>query len=206
MSIKSGAMRPARRQGGLSLVELVMFMVIVSVAVVAVVQVMNLTVRGSADPLARKQALLIAESLLEEVQLAHFTFCDPNDANAETATVAAVGAAGCAATVENVGRVAGEARPFDNVNDYVNQFGTAEAAFNNAAGALADVNLIALPVAGYTATLSIVPQSLGPAAAPIVSTAAPATTEVLRITVTVTVGAESVVLDGYRTRYAPRSI
>ncbi len=206
MSIKPGAMRPARRQGGLSLVELVMFMVIVSVAVVAVVQVMNLTVRGSAAPLARKQALLIAESLLEEVQLAHFTFCDPNDANAETATVAAVGVAGCAATVENVGRVAGEARPFDNVNDYVNQFGTTEAAFNNAAGALADVNLIALPVTGYTATLSIVPQNLGPAAAPIVSTAAPATMEVLRITVTVTVGAESVVLDGYRTRYAPRSI
>ncbi|MEC5160302.1 MSHA pilin protein MshD [Janthinobacterium sp. CG_23.3] len=195
-----------RRQGGLSLVELIMFMVIVGIAVLGLVQVMNLTVRASADPLARKQALLIAESLLEEVQLAHFTFCDPNDANAETATAAVVGAAGCAATVETVGRLAGESRPFDNVNDYVGQFGAAEAAFNNAAGALADVNLAALPVTGYTATLRIAPENLGPAAAPIVSSAAPATMDVLRITVTVNVGNESVVLDGYRTRYAPRSI
>jgi MSHA pilin protein MshD len=211
MSIKRAAIhaapaRAARRQRGLSLIELVMFIVIVGVALVAVVQVMNLTSIRSADPLARKQALLVAESLLEEVQLAHFTFCDPNDANAETAEAATIGVAGCATLVENVGRLAGEARPFDNVNDYVTQFGAPEAAFNNAAGALADVNLVALPLVGYTATLRIAPENLGPAAATIVSGAAPAAMEVLRITVTVNVGRETVVLDGYRARYAPRSI
>ena len=33
------------------------------------------------DPALRRQALAIAESVLDEVQLMPFTFCDPDDAN-----------------------------------------------------------------------------------------------------------------------------
>jgi MSHA pilin protein MshD len=190
---------PPRRQGGLSLVELLMFMVIVSIAVMGVLQVMRLTTRASADPLARKQALLIAESLLEEVELAHFTYCEADDDAAPTAA----GTADCTA-VEDVGPAPLEGRPFDNVNDYVTVFGAEQAAFNSA-GVLADVNLAPIAAANgytYTATLRIAPEALGG----IASAAAPAAMEVLRITVTVRYGNDSVVLDGYRTRYAPNTI
>lgn len=197
-----------RRQAGLSLVEMVMFMVIVSIAVMGVVQTMNLTARNSADPLLRKQALLIAESLMEEVQMAHFTFCNPGDDNAESAQ----NVAGCATAVEAVGRAAGATRPYGNVNDYVTAFNVEQAAFNNGDGVLVDVQQLPLAAAGYSATLKIVPVPLGggPGAAQIASDAAPENMNVLQITVTVNFksgsGDDSVVLDGYRTRYAPNSI
>jgi MSHA pilin protein MshD len=57
------------RQRGVSLIELIAFIVIVSIAVAGILLVMNQTTGHSADPLIRKQALAIAESMLEEVQL-----------------------------------------------------------------------------------------------------------------------------------------
>src|SRR5574340_819211 len=72
-SRRKRAMFIRHNQRGVSLVELVMFIVIVSVAVAGILQVMNITNRGSADPLIHKQALAIAESLLEEVELMPFT-------------------------------------------------------------------------------------------------------------------------------------
>jgi len=56
-------------QRGISLVELIMFIVIVSVALAGILLVMNLITGHSADPLVRKQALAVAESMLEEVRL-----------------------------------------------------------------------------------------------------------------------------------------
>lgn len=61
------------RQRGVSLVELLMFMVIVSVAVMGILQVMTRVTGSSADPMLRKQAIAIAESMLEEVELKLFT-------------------------------------------------------------------------------------------------------------------------------------
>ncbi|MDP3669829.1 MAG: type II secretion system protein [Telluria sp.] len=196
--------RAGARQQGLSLVELIAFIVIVSIAVLGVVQLFGLGSRFSADPLARKQALSIAESLLEEVELARFTYCDPDDTRAETATGAFVGAAGCALTLEDVGSVAGEARPFDNVNDYVSQYNLAQESFK-AGGVLADANLAPVTLdagraGAYRATLTIVPEALGG----IASGPAPADADVLRIRVEVFYGStDSVVLEGYRVRYAP---
>jgi MSHA pilin protein MshD len=80
------------RSRGLSLIELVIFIVAVSAALTGVLNVFIQATLHSADPLARRQALAIAESLLEEIQLMPFTFCDPDDANAETAGAAS----GCA--------------------------------------------------------------------------------------------------------------
>ncbi|HEU0219926.1 MAG TPA: type II secretion system protein [Gallionella sp.] len=62
----------AAKQRGISLVELIMFIVIVSVALAGILLVMNTVTRGSADPLIRKQALAAAESLLEEIELQDF--------------------------------------------------------------------------------------------------------------------------------------
>ncbi len=60
-------------QRGISLVELIMFIVIVGVALAGILLVMNVTTKGSADPLIHKQALAIAESLLEEIELQDFS-------------------------------------------------------------------------------------------------------------------------------------
>jgi len=179
-------------QTGISLIELVMFIVIVSVGIVGILSVMNITTKASADPMLRKQALSIAESLLEEIQLQPFTFCDPDDANVTTA----INVAGCASLAEGTGPEAGETRYasplLDNVNDYDTFSLPAPPGIRDITGA----NIAGL--AGYSADVTVVGTALGgiPAA------------DSLLITVTVTPpsgAADNVVLSGYRTRYAPRS-
>lgn len=175
-------------QAGLTFVELVMFIVIVGVGVAGILLVLTITTRSSSDPQLRKQALAIAEALMEEVQGSRFTFCDPSDPAAETAT----STAGCTVRVENVGVDAGEARPFDNVNDYVTAYGTPVTYATDATGQ-------ALP-SGYSATITVTAEALNGIAS---DGSAPATTNVLRIRVAVNFGADQIVLDAYRTRYAP---
>ncbi|MEI7456483.1 MAG: hypothetical protein WCK93_07125 [Nitrosomonadales bacterium] len=59
-------------QSGASLIELIMFIVIVSSALAGIMVVMNQTSKGSADPMLRKQAMAVAYSLLEEIELQDF--------------------------------------------------------------------------------------------------------------------------------------
>ncbi len=66
-------MYTSRSQRGISLIELILFMVIVSAALAGLLSLMNVSTKGSVDPLMRKQALTIAESLLEEVELHDFS-------------------------------------------------------------------------------------------------------------------------------------
>ena len=61
------------RQRGFTLIELIIFIVIVSVGLVGILLVMNTVVKSSADPLIQKQTLAIAESLLEEIVLKNYT-------------------------------------------------------------------------------------------------------------------------------------
>ena len=58
-----------REARGFSLVELIVLIVVVSIALAGVLMVFATAVRGSADPLVQKQALAIAEALMEEIQL-----------------------------------------------------------------------------------------------------------------------------------------
>lgn len=187
-------------QRGISLIELIMFIVIVSVALAGILLVMNVTTRSSADPLIRKQALAIAESLLEEVELMPFTFCDPDDANAETA-MAATGACAAPANEESatIGPEAGETRyhattPFDNVSDY---HGFAM----SGAGGIRDITNTPISAAldGYSASVAVTPIAFGGITL--------ASGDALQITVTVT-GPDNipVVVEGIRTRYAPRTL
>lgn len=199
MSIPDAATRPPQglRARGLSLIELLMFMVIISVALVAILTVQVQSSRVSADPQMRKQALAIAEGLLEEISLARFTFCDPSDPNADSVTSASL-----CTTPEVAGPESGNTRPFDNVNDYVDAFGTAKSYSSDAAGAVYP--------SGYAAKVTITPETgLGPAGSPITpADATPANMNVLRISVEVSYrnASEKVILDGYRTRYAPNSV
>ncbi len=192
-------LKPRPRLSGFGLIELLITIVIVGIALVAILTVQARANLMSADPQLRKQALAIAEGLLEEINLARFTWCDPNDANAETAA----SPAGCASLPEVVGQEAGGVgRPFDNVNDYVSAYGTPTTYTTDAAG-------FSFP-SGYTATVSIsTDANLGPTGAvitPVDATAANA--KVLRITVSVSYpnSVNPLVLDGYRTRYAPSAL
>lgn len=58
---------------GFSLIELIVAMLLISIGVLGLLSAMNTTVRGSADPLVRKQAIAVAESLLEEISLKEFS-------------------------------------------------------------------------------------------------------------------------------------
>jgi MSHA pilin protein MshD len=178
-----------RASRGLSLIELLIFIGIVSVALTALVRVFVQVTATSADPLLRRQALAIAESVLEEVQLMPFTFCDSEDANVETAT----SAAGCAGAAEALGPEAGETRTglpsFDHVNDY----------HGFTMAGITDLTGTAITGLGaYSASVSI--------AAAALNTITAGSGDALQISVTVTgPGGVSLTLVGYRSRHAPNA-
>ena len=59
-------------QQGVSLIEAVLFIVIVSVALVVVLKAFDISNQGSADPLLRRQALAIAQAMLDEISAKEF--------------------------------------------------------------------------------------------------------------------------------------
>jgi MSHA pilin protein MshD len=203
MCIHNTALRHRQRQTGISFIELVMFIVIVSVGVAGVLSVMTTTTRHSADPLVQKQALAIAESLLEEIELQPFTICDPTDAKVVDPLVTT--AAGCT-TAEGLGPETGESRystsrPFNNVNDY----GATTSGTENLLMPAGIVDINNTPItalAGYSAGVTITQQAIAAVgAAPAVAANAS-----LRIDVRVKgPGGTDITLTGYRLRYAPNS-
>ena len=61
---------PNRRdQRGLTLIELIMFIVIVIVSLAGILLVINTVVKSSADPVVRKQSIAMADAVLEEILL-----------------------------------------------------------------------------------------------------------------------------------------
>ncbi len=70
-----------RRQTGTTLIELVISIVIVSIAASAVLMALSMTVGYSADPMVRHQAVAIAEAYLEEITLK--AFVDPDGVDGE---------------------------------------------------------------------------------------------------------------------------
>lgn len=176
------------RSRGLSLIEVVVFMVVVSIGIAGIVMLYNQLTVASVDPLVRKQALAVAASVMEEIQLKGFTTCDPDDANFYTHPSPAC------TTLEAIGPEAGEGRyaepRFDNVNDY-HGFTMSGASIRDATGA----NIPELGAYAVTVTVANAGGDF-----PDVADASDA----LRITVAVTGPAGvSVSLQGYRLRYAP---
>jgi MSHA pilin protein MshD len=209
-----------RQQAGLTMIELVLFMVIVGVAAAGIIGVLNIGGRHSADPVRRKQALMIAEAFMEEVLLARFTLCNPDAPNADTAAVVA----DCAGQQLVIGTPGGS-RPYGNVANYASAVNTATRSFATS-GVDVDINGRALgtnpgnvtignaSLAGITTTVTLnyldpaqdttVDRGLGPNTRAILSDAN--NLRGLRITITTTYGPganDFVRLDAYRTRYAP---
>lgn len=68
-----------KNRQGITLIELIVAMVVISVALVGVMSVINLTTLHSADPVVRQQAIAIAEAYMEEITLKNYTDPDADD-------------------------------------------------------------------------------------------------------------------------------
>jgi MSHA pilin protein MshD len=188
------------RQAGLSLIEVVVFIVVLGIGFTGILVLYNQVTKASVDPIVRKQALAIASSLLEEIELHAFTYCDPDDSAVFTATSIADCTPGKseqmgAETFSPPGtetRYSNTAR-FDNVNDYDT--------FQMLAG-IQDITNLTVPGLGSYQVTNVSVAPISPGELPDVAD----TTAALRITVTVTGPTNvSVSLQGYRLRYAPNS-
>ncbi|MEB0134701.1 prepilin-type N-terminal cleavage/methylation domain-containing protein [Actimicrobium sp. CCC2.4] len=176
-------------QRGITLVELILFLVIVGIGLAGILSVINLATRASADPVMRKQALALAESLLAEVQLQSFLYCDPSDPAAATATSIAA----CTVAAVTKTRYSASA-PFNRVSDYDGFV------MNDATGGIRDITNTPVGLAGYAARIVVAGTALAASGS---SAGIPSAAAVL-ISVTVTSPDQSTVsLEGIRTRYAP---
>lgn len=191
-----------RAARGVTLVELVVFIVIVGVGMAGLFAAFNTITAASADPQVRKQVLAIAESLMQEIQLMPFTYCDPDDPAASTAT----GTGDCGAgMIEGIGTEGGVetrynvALPYDNVSDY-HGFSMDPPT----TGGIRDItNNVVTGLENYTASVTVAQAGLGASPNEIASGSGAA----LRISVQVTgPSGVSITLEGYRTRYAPKAV
>lgn len=194
MSI-SARRRRNEGQAGLTLVEVIMFIVIISVGVAGLMMTMNTVLKRSADPMLRKQSIAIAESLLEEIELQPFTYCDPDDPKNLDQPPPSSGA-GCtdstfdqSTTFPTPGESRGSvANPLDNVADY---------------NGLSMTGITSLD-APFTVIVGLESYSADVAITKDGATFGLAAEEVLRIVVTVKDPyGEEIKLRGYRFRYAP---
>lgn len=185
------------RQAGITLVEQIVFIVIVSVGIAGVLSTLGPILKGSADPQVRKQQLAIAESLLSEIIHQPFTYCDPDD----PAAVSATSTASCTTSQDSItgpspgtesrtGASAGTI--YDNVADYST---FSQANITDITGGNA--------MAGYTATVTMA--RIGASYTDQNTGAGMSAGAALQINVTVMGGAnDPLTLTGYRFRYAPR--
>jgi len=175
--------RGHRGIAGVTLVELVMYIAIVSIGVAGILSVMTYTSRYSADPMLQQQALLIAESYMEEILLKRFT--DPSSGASQV----------CPTTLPY--KEASRAS-YDNVCDYHN--------LNDSAGAVDQLGNTVAGLTAYNVSIAVIGDvgdatALGPTVSQITNSGA---LRVLRVDVEVTHDDQpnfSLRLTGYRTNY-----
>ena len=205
----SSTTRSAAKRGGFSLIEVAVFVVVLGVGFAGMLVLYNRLTSASVDPMVRKQALAIAVSLLEEIELRGFTYCDPDDANVYTATSAVVGAGGCNATVEGIGPE-GETRlgatRFDNVSDY-HDFKMGSGQTDPDIRTLDNSTIPALSTYSLEVAVAVIAQDELPGFKTAPGAGESPVADALRITVTARHPGTGVTvsLQGYRTRYAPNS-
>ena len=167
------------RAKGMTLIELIVFIVIVSVGLAGVLAVFNTSVTRSADPLVRKQALVVAEALLHEIMQKNF-INDPADQNNTGPTY------GCTPFTSPVRCQANNPVDRQNYNDVDDFNGFSQSVITELDGTTPVAGL-----SGYSVAISVAWAALGSITP----------NNAKRITVTVSGRGESITLIGYRTRY-----
>ena len=165
-------MRASRdAQRGLTLIELVIFIVIILVGLAGVLTVLDTTVRGSADPVVRKQALALAEAMLEEVLAKEFQN-DPTGNNAATPALGCTPTTAPACALNTPGNRVN----YNDVDDY-NTW--------SQPGNVSAIGAAPAALARYQVNVAVVPWALS-------------LENGKRVTVTVVSGTETVTLEGFR--------
>ena len=170
--------RLSTRQHGFTLVELIIFIVVLSVGIAGILSVMNTVVKSSADPLIAKQTVAIAESMLEEILLKEY--CDP-----DTATLSPPAPPVCPARI-TADQEAARAN-YDDVDDY-NGYTTTGGIVDLTGAAvvgLTNYNITAVTVAITTAAQNTALNAIS----------------AKRVAVTVTGPQGAITLTGYRSNY-----
>lgn len=168
------AISPGRfgRSRGLSLVELIIFIVVVTVALAGVLSVLQISTRYSADPLMRKEALALSEAMMDEILSKDYQN-DPADPGNTSATL------GCTVNTPNPTCLPNVPALRANYND-VDDFN----GWNSPPAQMSGVG-VAAPLPCISTVLVAAPAPLGGVTGKL-------------ITVTTTCGAETVALQGFR--------
>ena len=173
------------RHTGVTLVELVMYIMVVSIGVAGILSVMTYTTQHSADPMVRAQALLIAESYMREILLKRFL-----DPSGGTSTVCPV--------PEGAGRT-----NYDNVCDYHNLANNGCASAGQ--GICDQLGNSVTGLEAYSVTVTVSPNRSDPTASVSLgdlTNSYPTNVRLLRVDVSVRYSSDfDVVLTGYRTNY-----
>lgn len=131
-------MKTRSRQGGVSLVELIITILVIGIAVTGILQVITSNTGHSADPMIQHQAIAVAEAYLDEILAKQFT--DP-DADGEASR-----------------------HLFDDVDDYNNLIDTQ---VRDQGDATNPNGRIITGLEGYAVTVVVTADTLGPVAAPV---------------------------------------
>jgi MSHA pilin protein MshD len=184
-----------KRQRGLSLIEQIVFMLLVGIGVAGLAIVFANSIKHSADPAVARQTLAIGRALMDEILAKPMTWCALDDPNFSTATGYESCSAGKAedkdigsSAINCASALGNDRSALDNVIDYAGytQDGTTDMLGNN-------------KKAGYRSCVLM--QKAGTALGLVDNDAA------LKITVTITAdnyGGDSATLTAYKFRYAPR--
>jgi MSHA pilin protein MshD len=112
----TGGYRQLRSARGVTLVELIISMLIISIALAGVLSVMNFTTGRSADPMIQHQAIAIAEAYMEEILLQGYFDPDGDETGETRATFDDVDDYDAIDNEDPTDQIGGEA--FDTLNGY----------------------------------------------------------------------------------------
>jgi MSHA pilin protein MshD len=157
-----------RRHGrarGFTLIDVLVLIVMVGTLAGSLTVRFGRLAEQSAQAMRSRQLLGVAQTLLAEVRMMPFSFCDPQDARARLATGAFIGGTGCATTLDLPGAEPAETRylaanRFDGVSDYQGfaMPGPGCAGLCDAAGNL--LNPPGTALAGCNAQVTLAPATL----------------------------------------------
>lgn len=179
-----------RWQSGFTMIELIVYIMVSSIAMTGILLMYQQATARSSQAILAKQALQVANSLLEEIELMPFNYCDPADPLVRTAT----STAGCLFYTQGLtprsgaGKSRGNvSKPFENVGDYGGY--TMSPPVDIAGNVIAGLS-------DYTISVSLANVAISPVPA----------AAMIQITVTVTGPLGTQKLVGYRSRYAPNDM
>jgi MSHA pilin protein MshD len=163
---------------GFTLIELIIFIVIISVGLAGVLSIFDTVTRRSADPVRAKQAIAVAEGMLDEIM--NKSFCDP-----DTVTLPAPGTSVPATCGTHTTEATRDL--YDDVDDYngYSRSGVRDVA-SDATVVLAGYNvLVTVTTPGSNFVVSA-------------NTITPADYRIVTVTVSDTVGNQSYAITGYK--------